>query len=68
MAVLKLKNEETGEFESLEIISGPQGPQGIPGEEGYTPQKGIDYFTEEEIQEIVDSIVDTLPEAEGVEF
>lgn len=68
MAVLKMKNEDTGEFETLDAIWGPQGPEGPQGEEGYTPQKGIDYFTEEEIQEIVDGIIDTLPNAEGVEF
>ena len=31
---------------------GPQGPQGEKGADGYTPEKGVDYFTEEEINEI----------------
>ena len=31
---------------------GPQGPQGEKGEDGYTPIKGVDYFTEEEVNEI----------------
>ena len=28
---------------------GVQGIQGVPGKEGYTPQKGVDYFTDEDI-------------------
>lgn len=28
----------------------------IKGQDGYTPQKGIDYFTEEDIQELIDMI------------
>ena len=35
---------------------GEQGPQGPQGEPGITPQKGIDYFTEAEIQEIVNRV------------
>lgn len=39
---------------------GPQGPQGIqgpagqPGESGYTPEKGKDYYTDEEVNEFTD--------------
>ena len=32
---------------------GPRGYQGEKGEPGYTPQKGIDYFTDADIDEIV---------------
>lgn len=35
---------------------GPQGLQGPQGEPGITPQKGTDYFTEVEIQEIVNQV------------
>lgn len=35
---------------------GPQGLQGPQGEPGITPQKGTDYFTEAEIQEIVNQV------------
>lgn len=33
-------------------IPGIQGPQGLKGEDGYTPQKEIDYFTQEDIEEL----------------
>lgn len=39
------------------LIPGPQGPQGPPGEpgkDGYTPIKGVDYFTPDEVQEIAE--------------
>ena len=32
---------------------GPQGPAGEKGEDGYTPVKGVDYFTEEELKELL---------------
>ena len=32
---------------------GPQGEQGPEGEAGYTPVKGVDYFTEEELKELM---------------
>ena len=32
---------------------GPEGPQGPQGEDGYTPVKGVDYFTEEELNELM---------------
>lgn len=41
---------------------GPQGPQGIEGpqgpkgDDGYTPVKGVDYFTQEEIDELLNGV------------
>ena len=32
---------------------GKQGPQGEQGNDGYTPVKGVDYFTEEELKELM---------------
>ena len=32
---------------------GPEGPKGEKGEDGYTPVKGVDYFTEEELNELL---------------
>ena len=45
---------------------GPQGPQGPAGPAGYTPQKGVDYWTETDKQEIINSVLASLPAAEGV--
>ena len=45
--------------EQLEALKGPkgdpgeQGPQGEPGKDGYTPIKGVDYFTDDDKKEIV---------------
>lgn len=35
---------------------------GKDGKDGYTPQKGIDYWTEEDKQEIVDEVIEQLPD------
>lgn len=38
------------------------------GENGYTPVKGTDYFTEEEKTEMVNEVLAALPTMEGVLF
>ena len=48
--------------------TGDVGPQGPAGQNGYTPQKGIDYFTEADKQELVQDVLNALPNAEEVEF
>lgn len=41
--------------------NGQQGPQGKQGVPGYTPVKGVDYWTDEDIEEI-DSYIDAQTE------
>ena len=48
--------------EQMELLRGPQGPRGEPGAAGKTPVKGEDYFTEEDQQELVDAVIEQLPE------
>lgn len=42
--------------------------RGPKGEDGYTPVKGTDYWTEADRQTIVDDVLAALPTAEGVSF
>ena len=44
---------------------GPAGQQGIQGAEGYTPQKGIDYYTEADKAEMVNAVIAALPTYHG---
>lgn len=53
--------KESGEFDGPQGVQGEQGEQGIqgepgvqgdPGQDGYTPVKGVDYFTEDEITSV----------------
>lgn len=47
---------------------GPQGEQGIQGPqgaEGYSPQRGTDYWTEDDRQEIISDVLASLPTWEG---
>lgn len=53
--------EETG-YVYLTDLSGAQG---IKGEDGYTPQKDIDYFTEADKEEMVNDVLAALPEWTG---
>lgn len=41
MEILKIRSNETGEWTEVAALVGPEGPA---GKDGYTPQKGVDYF------------------------
>ena len=51
---------EGTEEEWLESLQGEAGPQGEKGESGYTPQKGVDYWTVDDKKGIKDDINSTL--------
>lgn len=55
---------------NFEIKNGSQGPQGEKGEQGvagYTPQKGVDYFTPAEKEEMVERVTEEFaPEFEEI--
>lgn len=44
---------------------GEQGPPGEKGEDGYTPVKGVDYWTESDKKEIVSETLASLPVYNG---
>lgn len=46
-------------------IQGEQGQQGIQGEPGYTPQRGIDYYTDADKQEMITAVLAALPKWDG---
>jgi len=54
MARIKIPDGSGGfvDFPVLKGDQGPQGEKGQTGEAGYTPIKGTDYFTPEEIENI----------------
>lgn len=45
--------------------AGPQGPQGEQGPPGKTPVKGVDYWTEEDKQQIIQDVIAELPVYNG---
>jgi hypothetical protein len=45
---------------------GAKGADGAPGADGYTHVKGTDYYTEEEKQEMVGLVLDSIPNGEKV--
>ncbi len=50
--ILKVRDEQ-GKFQNIPSIIGPAGSD---GKDGYTPQKGIDYFTEDDKQELINEM------------
>lgn len=63
--------KESGEFDGKpgqpgkDGIDGNDGAPGAPGEPGRTPQKGIDYYTEADKQEMVTAVLDAMPTWDG---
>lgn len=61
-------------IDAIELMPGPKGDKGDKGDTGAIPIKGVDYYTEEEKQELIEEILaqvpagEVLPEAEEVEF
>ena len=47
---------------------GPVGPTGPAGADGYTPQKGVDYYTEADKQEMVNLVLAALPNGDEVYY
>lgn len=57
-------------FESVSLEGpqgeqGPMGPEGPAGADGATPEKGVDYWTDEDKQSIVNDVLAALPVWEG---
>ena len=55
-------------LQGIQGMQGAQGPQGEKGQDGYTPIKGVDYFTEADKQELVNSVIASLPSSEDVSY
>lgn len=56
MDILRVKDPKTGEWNAIPAIQ---------GEAGKTPVKGVDYWTEEDKQEIVQDVLSNIPQYEG---
>ena len=59
MSVLKIK-DENGQWIEITTIVGEQGQQGPAGADGHTPVKGVDYFTENDKNELINEIREDL--------
>ena len=47
--------------QGVQGIQGVQGDRGPAGEAGYTPVKGVDYWTDEDREQIVGEVLQQLP-------
>lgn len=47
---------------------GPAGADGSPGADGYTPVRGVDYWTDADQQQIVADVLAALPDGDGVSY
>ena len=74
MGFVKYRNGPNAEWKEIYALQGepgkegPPGKDGEPGAPGHTPQRGIDYWTDADKEEIINDILTTLPLAEGAEF
>ena len=63
-ASLKGEKGDTG-AQGLQGPQGDKGDRGADGANGYTPQKGIDYFTDADKTEMVEAVIAALPKYSG---
>lgn len=57
MSIIKFKNSINGEYQKVWTMRGIRGPQGKKGNPGKTPVKGVDYWTDEDKQNVIDRIL-----------
>lgn len=57
--ILRIRDSATGEWTDVIAIVGPP---------GHTPQKGVDYYTEEDKQQLLAELIAMLPSAESEVF
>ena len=74
IAFNELTPEQKEELRGPQGIPGEQGPKGDPGKDGtngkdgYTPVRGVDYWTSADQQTIINAVLQALPAAEGGSF
>lgn len=56
------KWQDAGQLQGAKGDQGEPGPQGPEGPAGYSPVKGVDYWTEEDKSEIVSDVTSNLPD------
>ena len=61
-------NEALAHAKASGEFDGKDGADGAPGADGYTPVKGVDYFTDADKQELVQDVLNILPNAEEGNF
>lgn len=59
MQILNIK-DVNGNWVTVPAIKGPQGDRGPAGADGHTPVKGVDYWTAEDQQAIIDAVLAAL--------
>jgi hypothetical protein len=81
MAILRVKDAE-GNIYDIPAIKGEKGDKGEDGTmvfedltpeqkeslRGYTPQRGVDYWTPADKEQMVRDVLNALPNASGVSF
>lgn len=60
--------EQGNEGSEEDFLESLNGTDGTNGKDGYTPVKGTDYFTEADKQEMVNLVLDALPDSEEVSY
>ena len=58
---LVLSDGTTAEAGVIEIPAGEKGEKGEKGADGYTPVKGVDYFTDADKSQFVLAVLSALP-------
>lgn len=61
-------SKKTVNFTAPQGPTGPAGKDGSNGKDGHTPVKGVDYFTDADIESIVSDVAALIGDGDGVMY
>ena len=62
---IRQEGDATYQYVNLKGDKGDKGEKGTDGVDGYTPQKGVDYYTDADKAEMVQAVISALPVYDG---
>jgi len=62
------KLEKKGDSGGINITFDEKGISGVKGKDGYTPVKGVDYFTDQEIRKIIEIVKEMATPVKGKDY
>ena len=65
---ITLTNGTSTTFNVKNGSKGSTGANGTNGADGYTPQKGVDYWTDEDKTEIINAVIAALPDGSNISY
>lgn len=67
-AINEVRKVQQNGIDGIQGEKGEKGDKGEQGNDGYTPVKGVDYFTDSDVKQIVDEVLAEIPVGNEVSY